>query len=564
MQLRYYQSEAIAEVRAALNRGVKSPLVCLPTGSGKSPALCTLLHKLTTKRPNDAFMVLVHTKELVEQLADTYGKISGTIPAIYSASVGKRNTGPVVIGQVQSVYKRMHDFIPKQGTIPLVIVDECDRIAPDGEGQYRKAFASLNLINPDYRCVGFTATPYRLGTGLIYGDDRQFSELVYDAPIPKLIREGFLSSLIGREGDHVDTAGLHVRAGEYIQAEVEALMEIDVRVKTAVAKILSYHDIRAGCLVFASSKKHATMIQQEFATKGYNFPIVSADTPDKERDSIIADIKARRLWCAININVLSVGFDAPHIDLIALMRPTASPGLYYQQCGRGLRVCDGKSNCIILDFAGNILKHGPIDTLNDRIAASIKKKGTGEAPQKICEQCAAILHASIRKCPHCGFDFPPTEVVKHEGDAHHLSPISTGSTAPIPVSRMEIMYRRMKGKATDYFQAVVISYYSENAIKPFVSDLLVLDAPPGHAGGQYWFQKSRQVFREMCVNPDSQGNHIVVEDGVIKLSDVNNSRSRLTSAQSVVTMRACFRQPTAIILGPLSGGQPTVGVRHYE
>src|SRR5690606_9080661 len=141
-----------------------------------------------------------------------------------------------------------------------------------------------------------------------------------------------------------------------------------------------------------------------------------------------------------NVNVLSIGFDYPAIDLIALMRPTKSPALYIQQCGRGLRLSPGKKDVLILDFANVVRTLGPID------AVQIKKpgKGEGEAPIRICPQCECINHASARVCVDCGHEFPEPEV-KVEAKAADLPILSKGEASWRSVNSRRFDYHEGKG-----------------------------------------------------------------------------------------------------------------------
>jgi DNA repair protein RadD len=111
--------------------------------------------------------------------------------------------------------------------------------------------------------------------------------------------------------------------------------------------------------------------------------------------------------------VLTTGFDAPNVDCVALVRPTMSPGLYYQMVGRGFRLCDGKADCLVLDFGGNVLRHGPVDA----IRISDPGAGGGEAPAKECPDCHAVIAAGYATCPQCGHVFPPKEAAQHEAEA---------------------------------------------------------------------------------------------------------------------------------------------------
>ena len=138
----------------------------------------------------------------------------------------------------------------------------------------------------------------------------------------------------------------------------------------------------------------------------------------------------------MNVNVLTTGFDAPNIDCIAMLRPTNSPGLYYQMVGRGFRLHPGKDNCLVLDFGGNILRHGPVDAVRVRDPA----RGTGEAPAKECPECQAVIHAAYAVCPECGHEFPPPERERHDRRASDAA-ILSGQVTETEYEVIETVYR---------------------------------------------------------------------------------------------------------------------------
>lgn len=413
MILRPYQQEAEQAIVDALNNGNKAPLVCLPTGSGKTLNICTRLKAMAEKFPDERFVCTVHTQELLEQLHSTYVKIGGKKGSIYSASLGIKKIDQVTFGQIQSIYKRATDF----GRIKAIIIDECDRSPVEGEGQYRTFIKECRIINPEMRIIGYTATPYRPKTGMVFGKGQPFESMVYDAEIRRLIDDGYLSKLVSKDRARPDLSSVGIRNGDYANNQLEAVMSDDATVERACEEIIKYGSDRRAWLIFCSGVKHAQLVANALMAKGIESPVIDGKLAGSIREQLITRYRNKDLKCLININVLSVGFDAPHVDMIVLLRPTLSPGLFYQQCGRGLRICDGKSNCLILDMAGNIAKHGPIDTLNSRITSKKKSDEPGEAPTKTCEQCSEIVFAGLRICPACGTEFPPPKIVKHSTES---------------------------------------------------------------------------------------------------------------------------------------------------
>lgn len=528
MILRTYQSDAIAAIRQSLRDGVQSPIACLPTGSGKSAVIASLLVELVNRMPAERFLVCVHTKELVAQLAATYERVAGKPPGVYAASLHRRETDKqVTFCQIQSVYKKATEF----GRVALTIVDEADRIPIDGDGQYRSFIGDLRIINPDMRLVGLTATPYRTGMGMVFGDGRPFDTLVFDAGVRELMDAGFLSRLVSKDVARPDLSGVHVRQGDYVASELEKVMTDETKVEKAVQEICRYGEDRQGWLVFCSGLKHARMVQQKFADVGRSFPVIDGSMSQKDRDNLITEYRDRKIRCMINVNVLTVGFDAPHVDLIALLRPSKSPGLYYQMIGRGLRLSEGKPNCLVLDLAGLVYEHGPIDTLNDRIT-NREKGEKGEAPVKTCQHCLSICPAGCRKCPECGAPFPELPIAKHEVKAAHVSPLAETTDVPVDATA----YSVHKGKDASKPATVCVTY---KCGLRFIREWWSLDHN-AHA-----FARSKAMRTVLSIPSvslvDDAGTTVGIHDG---------TRVRLNTASDWVGYLSCFPSPKSIQVHP--------------
>jgi DNA repair protein RadD len=552
MQLRYYQQEAIHSLRNALIDGVKNPLVCLPTGSGKSPTICTFLHDLAVRFPQEKLVVAVHTKELVQQLADTYEAISGVKPAIYSASLKKKQIAQVTFSQIQSIYKHATKF----GAIKLLAIDEADRCPVDGDGQYKTFIKEAKIINPDIRICGFTATPYRMGTGLVFGDGQPFDSMVYDIGIKQLIDDGFLSPLVSKDGGQPNLTGVAIRQGEFVSAQLETVMTDEALVEHSCDEIIRYGADRNGWLIFASGLKHAAMIREKMRERGIDCPIIEGTMDQKERDSYIIAFKNKSIKCLININVLSIGFNAPHVDLLALMRPTLSAGLYYQQVGRGLRIAAGKTNALVLDMAGNISRHGPIDTLNERIKVKTKKEAKGDAPTKTCEQCKEIVPAGVRKCPACGTEFPPIPIAKHAPVASLESAVSDSEIKTLIVDRWTIKPHIPKDPSKK--PSLCVTYWSGlNRVSEWLS--VDKDSHP------FARQKALAWFRE---NPTIKRNNyrLRVEGNKLIGTSLSGDVVLDTAIGCIPWLDTCLSKPTSIRYqtDPQGGKYPRVLSRHYE
>jgi DNA repair protein RadD len=370
--------------------------------------------------------VLAHVKELLQQAADKLQAVCPDIPVgVYSAGLRSRETDKaVIVAGIQSVYKRACEL----DRFDLILVDECHLLPPDGEGMYQTFLKDAKVVNPRVRLIGLTATPYRLKSGLLCSHDNLLNEICFEIGIKELIEQSFLCPLKSKSGRHkVDCSELHLRGGEFIASEVDELMNTTDKVDAACHEIVMQTRDRHSVLIFGASVDHATRIKETLERLTHSeCGLVTSDTPSAERERMLRRFKGesfakdllgtetKPLKYLVNVNVLTTGFDAPNIDCVVLLRPTNSPGLYYQMTGRGFRLHETKTNCLVLDYGGNILRHGPVDA----IQIKDKKSGNGgDAPAKECPECFALVHAAIAVCPDCGYEFPPPEREKHEAHA---------------------------------------------------------------------------------------------------------------------------------------------------
>lgn len=288
-----------------------------------------------------------------------------------------------------------------------IAAHNCHLIGHKDEGGYRTLLSDIYEANPNVRVIGLTATPYRLGHGYITDKPAIFDALIEPVSIEELIFKGYLSTLrskITRTKLEVD--GVHKRGGEYIEAELQAAVDTTDKNRKVVAEIVRLGHERKSWLIFCAGVAHAQHIKEALQDEGIVADCVTGETPSAERDRMLKEFKAGRIQALTNANVLTTGFDAPGIDLIAMLRPTMSPGLYVQMAGRGLRIAEGKTDCLVLDFAGVVEQHGPITAV---IPPPKKGDKVGEAPVKVCDHCQEICHLSVRECPACGEPFPEPE-----------------------------------------------------------------------------------------------------------------------------------------------------------
>jgi DNA repair protein RadD len=406
VQLRQYQLEAVEAVYKHLRERTDNPCVVIPTGGGKTPVFGKICQDFVNYGKRAC--ILAPSQELLLQASDKLTAFD--VPhGIYSAGLNRRDTKqPVIVAGIQSIYERAADFEP----FDIVIPDEAQGIPPDGEGRYLTFLRDCRTINPNVRFVGMTATPFRMTSGPICTPEGMLNKACFEAGVRQLIVNGYLCPLISKRGKkQADTSGLHIRGGEYIASEVESLFDTDELVEAACAEICELAGNRKSILIFCAGVDHANDVGATLSTLyGLTCKVVTGDTPDDERAQAVADFRSGALQCLVNVNIFTVGFDAPNVDCVVLLRATLSPGLYCQMVGRGLRLSPGKADCLVLDYGRNVKEHGPIDNLRlrDRPAA----KG-GEAPSKECPECRWVGAAGYSKCPICGYDFAANSKPPH-------------------------------------------------------------------------------------------------------------------------------------------------------
>ncbi len=429
LTLRPYQQAAVDAVYEHLRQHDDNPCVVIPTAGGKTPILATICRDAVMQW-GGRVLVLAHVKELLEQATDKLRAICPDLKfGVYSAGLRRRDTEhPVIVAGIQSVYKRACEL----DAFDLVIVDEAHMIPPEGEGMYQQFLTDAKVVNPRLRTIGLTATPFRLKSGMICGPENILNAICFEVGVRELIRDGYLCPLVTKAGrQKADTEQLHVRGGEFVADEVEQLMDQDQLVEAACQEIVEFTQDRRAVLIFAAGIKHAQHIQQVLQQQhGLECGFVCGQTPADERDELLARFRnmpsgglfaQKPLKYLVNVNVLTTGFDAPNIDCVAMLRPTLSPGLYYQCLGRGFRLHPGKKDCLVLDFGGNVLRHGPVDQVRMRESSD---SGGGEAPAKECPNCHSLIAAGYASCPDCGYEFPKPERANHDAEASTESVLS--------------------------------------------------------------------------------------------------------------------------------------------
>lgn len=373
-RLRPYQTQAVDNVIAHFRGSDEPAVVVLPTGSGKSLVIAEL-----ARRARGRVLVLAHVRELVEQNHAKY-LAYGLEADIFSAGLKRKESArQVVFGSVQSVVNGLEAFAA--GDFTLLVIDECHRVAlrhgeVESEAQtsaaararasssYAQVIARLRQARPNLKILGLTATPYRLGEGFLYHrhyhgmvkgpEDAFFRDCVFEQPLRVMVRQGYLAeprrldaALAFYDFSHLTTQ----RNGQFAERDLNGVVQGNRATPQIVADVIERARDREGVMIFAATVAHAEEVLGLLPAEAS--ALVTGATPGPERERLIAAFKARELKYLVNVAVLTTGFDAPHVDVIAILRPTESVGLYQQIVGRGLRLSPGKRDCLVLDYAGN-------------------------------------------------------------------------------------------------------------------------------------------------------------------------------------------------------------------
>jgi DNA repair protein RadD len=406
MRLRPYQTDAIDGLFDYFETNYGNPLVVMPTGTGKSVVIGGFIQTTFDHFPGTRIVMLTHVKELIAQnFAALIRMWPGAPAGIYSAGLNKRDIGAeILIAGIQSIHKKAYHV----QRCDIVLIDECHLIGRAAGGMYKQFIDDLRSINPLLKVIGFTATPYRMDSGRLHeGEGALFTDIAVNIPILDMFKQGYLSPVTTQPTTtHIDLTGVRTQGGEFSAGDLERASMAGETINLAVNEIVTLGADRRAWLIFCAGVKSALETRDAIRAHGITCETVTGDTPAGERDRILRDFKSGKLRAVTNAAVLTTGFDAPIIDLIALMTSTKSKGRYVQIIGRGTRLCDGKEDCLVLDFGGNVDRHGPIDLID---GDPYKKKGDGAAPVKKCPECDKENYAGVRFCIECGFEFPPPE-----------------------------------------------------------------------------------------------------------------------------------------------------------
>jgi len=391
LELRDYQSRLIDSAREHLRCGCNSVLIQSPTGSGKTVLVAHMLRR-AVGRGHRAWFV-VHRRELIEQSVRTLRDSAGLEVGVVAAGFSSDRNALVQVCSIQSLRGRWSSLARPS----LIVWDECHHIAAG-------SWADVFRANPEARHIGLTATPERLdGVGL----GRWFQRLVLGPSVADLIDGGWLAKFKIYSPPGASLSGVHMLGGDYNKRELNAVLDGSA----VMGDVLThYRKLAPGrrMVAFTWSIASSVELAGRFSAAGIPAEHVDGTTSMHNRDAAMSRFRRGETMVLTNVDLFGEGLDVPAIEAVALLRPTQSLGLYVQQVGRALRPAPGKSHAIILDHAGNALRHGLPDDPRDWSLDSERRKRVGDhaAPVRQCPKCYAVMPADRPMCIECGFEFP--------------------------------------------------------------------------------------------------------------------------------------------------------------
>lgn len=416
-ELRGYQQEAVDCVIEHIKKRLSPCLIECATGSGKSLMVSAIAKYLNSVAPGKRVLCIAPSRELILQNHSKYVTWYKEPASIYCSSAGSKELRhQVIFASPQTAMKNIR-IIAHLG-VSGIIIDEAHGVTPtmlELIKQVQEYEVNGTRPNENVRVIGMTATPYRTGTGYIYAKDctgeneilhddskardPYYSRLLYRVSAGELVEQGYLTKpIIGETDDHYDTSKLETdRNGSFTAASVAKAFNGNTKTERIVNKVMSFAESRKGVMFFAATISHAEEIASYLPS--HDVRVITGKLKKADREKFINDFKARRVKYLVNVDVLTTGFDAPHVDLIAILRATESPGLLQQIIGRSLRLCEGKEDALVLDYAENIERHGLESDIFTPEIKTNRKPGEGIEIQVECPACHAISMKKRRNDP---------------------------------------------------------------------------------------------------------------------------------------------------------------------
>ena len=464
----WYQKEAIESIFKHFKTNKENPLIVAPTGSGKSIIIACFCEKVIRCWPGQKILILSDNQDILLQDYKTIKKqIPGFPIGVYSSGLRSKTIKNLTVAGIQTIYNKPELF----HKFNLILVDEAHKIPYSRKGRYHTFFKVISKP-----VVGFTATPFRLECGsLVSGSNPFFSKIIYEIDMDVLVKDNKLSPVTAKEPrQKMDVSKIKKVAGEFSLSDLSLKFDRQVVTNLILDELVEYYPLRKKWLLYAIDTKHADHIAEGLTQRGIETKALHTRVL-KTRTTTLKEFKQGNFPAIVSVAMLTTGIDIPDVDLIGLLRPTASLSLHIQIIGRGTRKAQGKENCLVLDFAGNLLRNGPIN--KPVVKNKELSKGGGQSIMKSCPECFEIVHIAVRTCPDCNFKFE---------FQHHLNPTPT-------------TFNPLELKELHWFKVEKVLYKQQKSKKNQIPMLMA----NYHCG--------LRIFKDyVCLEHDSQARHIAV------------------------------------------------------
>lgn len=414
---RKYQEECAESFSKDLLDGKHNPIGIAPTGSGKSVILCKTIDKYVSAKPQKDVLVVSHVDTILSQnyskLVEYYGDLT---VGLYSAGLNMRKIRKVTVAGIHSIYDKKSLF----SNVGLILVDECDLINSKDQGMYRTLINNLRSFwqgkKTNVVVGGLTATPFRTGQGYIYkkypGYDPIFTKVSFDLSsyesYNKLIQDGYLVPLIPAPTNYqMDTTGIKKIAGEFSEKELSEKFNRKEITEIILKDIIKYAKTKyKKWLIFAIDVDHAKSIVKMLSELGVRSKAIYTGAPEN-KNKVIEQFRNGEFKALVNVNMATTGTDVPEIDLIAMLKPSASARYHVQTGGRGVRPAPwiNKTHCLFLDYTKNTQTHGPINDVHVSEPNERNKNNSLVPNCKYCANCRTANALRAKECVACGTEF---------------------------------------------------------------------------------------------------------------------------------------------------------------
>lgn len=391
MKLRPYQKETVKGIKKSFAKGNKRVVMCLPTGGGKTVVFSHMASE--AQKRGKKVLVLSHRTSLLTQAGSTFEAFGIRAESITADKKEINFDFRVFVSMIETLCRRLkkQEYKDLLDSIDLLIIDEAHH------GSFDKIF---KYLSPKTYVIAVTATPVRDTKVKL---KEFYSDIVQDIDTPELVQRGMLVKCL-EYGIKADLSKAKSKGGDFDNDSVADIFEKTKLYKGVISNYKRVCD-NSKAILFASNIKSAEQITEELSKEGYKARIIHSNSQDKEE--VLEWFKTAKTGILVNVNILTAGFDCPDIETIILYRATKSVSLYLQMVGRGSRLYKGKDHFKVLDFGGNVQRHGSW-CINRKWSLEEEKKKKSDALgmelTKDCPKCEAIVRVSAKVCTGKRFD----------------------------------------------------------------------------------------------------------------------------------------------------------------